>query len=91
MIIDRNSLTQVVYFTKQPPQFFIDALTGHPVSDKEREAALTFYERNNRLLTTDGNILDNEIIDAVTAKEGVGPLMVSRKFDSLLLLPTEVN
>ncbi|MFT6559385.1 hypothetical protein [Sneathiella sp.] len=91
MKIDSTAVTQAIYFTKKPPEFFIPAMTGGAASDDERKAALLFFETYNEGFMGDGCATDAEIIKAVQKRKGFGPVMITRKIDSLLLLPADVN
>ena len=91
MNIETQAITQVVYFSKKPPEFFIPAVTGGSATDSEQQAALLFFENYNKGFTGKGCAKDAEIIEAVQKQSGFGPIMVTRKIDSLLLLPTQIN
>ena len=91
MNIFNQTITQAVYFTKKPPEFFIPAVSGGSVTDREMRAASLFYENHMRLLGGKGGFKDTEIIKSVQDRHGCGPIMVTRKIDSLLLLPANVN
>ncbi|MBE7638244.1 hypothetical protein GUA87_15400 [Sneathiella sp. P13V-1] len=91
MKINSSAITQAIYFTKKPPEFFIPAMTGGSATESERQAAELFFQTYNKGFTGIGYAKDAEVIEAVQKHNGFGPIMVTRKIDSLLLLPIDVN
>ncbi|WP_148301831.1 hypothetical protein [Sneathiella glossodoripedis] len=59
MVIDRQGFTDVIYFSSQPPSYFIEALRGGDVTLQQSESAWEFYQEHKRLMRPKGMYLRN--------------------------------
>lgn len=91
MVIDRQGFTDVIYFSSQPPSYFIEALRGGDVTLQQSESAWEFYQEHKRLMRAKGDVSQEHAIKAVTHRNGFGPVIISRRLDELLTLPPALN